>query len=513
MPPARIAIARLHSGTLSLCGSPLAHFPRPLFLSARRNHTATVISDPAPVPLVDELIDIKPPTLSAVRRPLLGQELFATSILSPGSPFLTPPGAHIFNVLVAFLRAQHSLFGFQEVVTPTIYKRSLWVQSGHWQYYQDDMYEVRGRGAMGHTEGKEAGDDEDYGLKPMNCPGHCLLYQFERKSYRQLPIRYAEFSPLHRNEPSGSLTGLTRLRRFHQDDGHIFCMSSQILQEVRSTLDFIAMVYRTFKLPPFKLVLSTRPRERYAGSEAVWAEAEDALKQALSSSGQEWTVNEGEGAFYGPKIDIILKDSDGKELQTATIQLDFQLPQRFDLQYVGRSCVERPVLIHRAIFGSVERFMALLIEHYQGKWPFWLSPRQAVIMTVGQHEQLPAYSALVASSVRGLPGPGPDPEGRLLPRPLHTPTFAVDVDDSSCSLSRKFRTAKLKNYNFLIAVGPAEQAQGTLRMNITGYPDRELAREILTSLLGSETIGDSRAVIMKPEQANAFFRRLTERYG
>ena len=259
------------------------------------------------------------------------QELFISSLYSPGSPMFLPNGAKIFNRLVDFLRKQYVRYGFEEVITPTIYKKSLWAKSGHLENYADDMYTVTGNvqhaaavsesccGSHPETMKPEDEEEGDYGLKPMNCPGHCLIFASKRHSYRDLPIRYADFSPLHRNEISGALSGLTRVRRFHQDDGHIFCRPIQVEEEIKKTLDFVKVVYTVLRFGVgYRLALSTRPKDHYIGTEEEWGQAESALKRALDASGMEWGVNEGDGAFYGPKIDIILKDSDGKEHQTAT---------------------------------------------------------------------------------------------------------------------------------------------------------------------------------------------------
>ncbi|KAI9870749.1 MAG: hypothetical protein M1830_003851, partial [Pleopsidium flavum] len=377
-------------------------------------------SAPRPPPPTLNPTTKNPPTPPADHRTLgTEQELFTNSPYSPGSPLFLPNGAHIFNQLLSFLRAQYKLFGFEEVITPTLYKRSLWKKSGHLENYKNDMFEVRGQTSVGNEEGDQD-HEKEYGLKPMNCPGHCLLFRAQKRSYKDLPIRYADFSSLHRNEVSGALSGLTRVVRFHQDDGHIFCRPIQITDEISKTLQFVAMVYKTFRLGPYKLVLSTMPKQQYIGTIEEWDRAEDQLKSALNNSGQEWTLNQGDGAFYGPKIDIILKDSDGKEHQTATIQLDFQLPQRFNLQYQARAPEHEakgitttdpeqlhsfgsvtPVIIHRAIFGSLERFMALLIEHHKGRWPFWLSPRQAIILTLDSSEGLTKEVQTQAATLSG----------------------------------------------------------------------------------------------------------------
>lgn len=428
------------------------------------------------------------------------QELFTTSIYSPGSPIFLPAGARIFNRLVEYLRKKYVKYGFQEVITPTIYKKSLWAKSGHLENYAEDMFTVTSTSpsrrdppavaAAAEEENADAVAEEDeYGLKPMNCPGHCLIFNTHRHSYRDLPIRYADFSPLHRNEISGALSGLTRVRRFHQDDGHIFCRPSQIEEEIRQTLAFVAEAYKTFRLGPYRLVLSTRPEEHFIGTQADWDQAENALKGALDATGQPWTLNEGDGAFYGPKIDIILKDSDGKEHQTATIQLDFQLPKRFELEYeapapeleqqgltttdpeqlavVGRV---RPVMIHRAILGSVERLMALLIEHYNGKWPFWLNPRQVAIVTVNDTPEVLSMArstkAVLLGTGKTLEEGAQDSESKVTP----IPGLAVDIDDSARTVGVKVREAKTKGYGVIVVVGTRNLGTGKVDVNASGIP-------------------------------------------
>lgn len=428
------------------------------------------------------------------------QELFTTSIYSPGSPIFLPAGTRIFNRLVEFLRRKYVKYGFQEVITPTIYKKALWAKSGHLENYADDMFTVtstspsrRDTPTTAGEEGVTATEEEDeYGLKPMNCPGHCLIFAARRHSYRDLPIRYADFSPLHRNEISGALSGLTRVRRFHQDDGHIFCRPSQIEDEIRHTLDFVRETYETFKLGPYRLVLSTRPAEHYIGTLEEWDQAESALKSALDHAGQEWTLNEGDGAFYGPKIDIILKDSDGKEHQTATVQLDFQLPKRFELEYeapapeleqrgltasdpsqqavVGRV---RPVMIHRAVLGSVERLMALLIEHYNGKWPFWLNPRQVAIITVNDTKPVMALARDTMDVLLGTANSRSEPlvDGEAAPTSISHPSqLAVDLDDSPRSVGLKVREAKANGYGAIVVIGPKNVVNGSVSVNVSGMP-------------------------------------------
>ena len=415
------------------------------------------------------------------------QELFITSKYSPGSPLFLPNGAKMFNKLTNFLRTQYADFGFEEVITPTIYKKSLWEKSGHWQNYAEDMYAVTGRGASGQIEGRQVGEDEEYGLKPMNCPGHCLIFASKKRSYRDLPIRYADFSPLHRNEVHGALSGLTRVRRFHQDDGHIFCRPSQIQEEISRTLEFVQLAYKTFGLGSYRLALSTRPADNFIGTIEEWDNAERALRKALVASGQRWMVNEGDGAFYGPKIDVILKDSDGKEHQTATIQLDFQLPKRFELEYqapapeqesrgivtsdASQLAVEgpvTPVLIHRAVLGSVERIMALLIEHYNGQWPFWLNPRQVLIATVNDSKPVVEFAEncqKIISGMRPLRG-----SKKAIPPYQH---ISVDIDSSPRFLKKKISDAKRKRYAVIAVVGNQEAAANQLIVDFTAFPDFE----------------------------------------
>ncbi|CAA9966870.1 threonyl-tRNA synthetase [Pyrenophora teres f. maculata] len=432
--------------------------------------------------------------------------LFITSPYSPGSPLILPNGAYVFQKLQSFLRAQYPQFGFQEVITPIIYKKSLWEKSGHWENYAEDMFSVQGRGTTAQIPEAEGGEDGEFGLKPMNCPGHCLLFRDEIKSYRDLPVRLADFSALHRNEISGALTGLTRVRRFHQDDAHIFCRPDQILAEIEQTLKFVAMVYRTFGLGPYKLLLSTRPKDSFIGTVEEWDRAEEQLTTALNNIGSEWAINEGDGAFYGPKIDIILKDSNGKEHQTATIQLDFQLPQRFDLQYQASPeeleagsqtsmdagldpTLRRPVIVHRAIYGSIERFMALLIEHYAGKYPFWLSPRPAIILSLNDNAEVLEHVSRVQSVLSGLRAADPPEQvSTSLPKPLPLSTIQlpVDVDTSSRPLAKKIAEARTKKYNHIIVVGLNEVQTGSVNMQVVNQPSPEATFLELQETRGKE---------------------------
>ena len=470
-------------------------------------------------------------------------DLFSNSIYSPGSPLFHPDGAHIFHKLQAFLRAQYQRYGLREVITPTIYKKSLWEKSGHWENYRDDMYKVTGRGATGQKENREIGDDEEYGLKPMNCPGHCLLFKSQKRSYRDLPIGYADFSPLHRNEISGALSGLTRVRRFHQDDGHIFCRPDQVEDEIIKALRFVEVVYKTFELGPYKLVLSTRPLDQYIGTIEDWDRAEAQLVSALHTSAQNFSINPGDGAFYGPKIDIILSDSHGKQHQTATIQLDFQLPQRFKLSYkaptvdlaakvkpptssdtLAESSDVVPVMIHRAVLGSFERFMALLIEHYQGYWPLWLSPRQAIILTIGQDEHTLNYAAQAATA---LSGSEENDSGK--PLAMQSYSFNIDTDFSARGISKKIAEAKAKHYNLVCVIGAREAENKTVRVDVTGQLKSGMTGSNLRnrsettlkylaeasrgdSAPGKENDMDIRAMTFKPDTVKHFMTLLCEAY-
>lgn len=361
------------------------------------------------------------------------QELFFFHDLSPGSCFFLPHGTRIYNSLMTYIRGQYIRRGFTEVVSPNMYNSKLWETSGHWQHYADNMFQIEV-------------EKEIFALKPMNCPGHCLMFGHRVRSYRELPIRLADFGVLHRNELAGALTGLTRVRRFQQDDAHIFCMPSQIESEIDGALDFLQCVYGRFGFS-FQLNLSTRP-EKYLGDIEVWNAAEKSLETALNRFGRPWKLNPGDGAFYGPKIDITILDALHRAHQCATIQLDFQLPQRFGLEFTPSDKKEgetyRPVIIHRAILGSVERMIAILTESFAGKWPFWLSPRQAQIVPV--HPRFNDYAQRLMTT-------------------MHNAGYAVDVDlDSGNTLNKKIRTAQLAQYNFIFVVGEREEQVGAVNV-------------------------------------------------
>ncbi|XP_057669357.1 threonine--tRNA ligase 1, cytoplasmic-like [Diorhabda carinulata] len=358
------------------------------------------------------------------------QELFFFHELSPGSCFFQPRGAHIYNTLINFLRDQYRKRGFEEVISPNIYNVKLWQTSGHYTHYAENMFAFDI-------------EKEKFALKPMNCPGHCLMFDNRVRSWRELPLRLADFGVLHRNELSGALTGLTRVRRFQQDDAHIFCTPEHIIDEIHSCLQFMNYVYTAFGFS-FELSLSTRP-DKFIGESNLWDSAEKALKDSLDLFGQPWKINPGDGAFYGPKIDILIKDALKRSHQCATIQLDFQLPIRFNLSYISDSGEKkRPVMIHRAILGSVERCIAVLTESYAGKWPFWLSPRQVMVIPVG-----PNYDDY-AEEVR---------------KKLFDAGFMAEVDtDPGDTMNKKIRNAQLAQFNFILVVGEKEKAGNTVNV-------------------------------------------------
>ncbi|KAK4136056.1 threonyl-tRNA synthetase [Trichocladium antarcticum] len=381
------------------------------------------------------------------------QKLFFFDAVSPGSCFFLPHGTRIYNAMLDLLRHEYRRRGYDEVITPNMYKSDLWKTSGHWDHYAEGMFTFEV-------------EKEQFGLKPMNCPGHCRIFAHSDVSYKDLPWRMADFGVVHRNEFSGALTGLTRVRRFCQDDAHIFCTPGQVSDEIDGIFDFLNSIYGICGFA-FKVRLSTRP-EKYIGEIGVWDEAESKLKTALdkfsASIGASWEEKPGDGAFYGPKIDVELTDALGREFQCGTIQLDFNLPQRFKLRYVTSPSAQqshhisggdgngddlpagyaRPVMIHRAIFGSFERMFGVLTEHFGGKWPFWLSPRQALVVPV-----MPALNDY-AEEVRRL----------FQARGLY-----VDADVSGNTLQKKIRTGQLEQYNFIFVVG-AEVSNPKYRIGI-----------------------------------------------
>uniref|UniRef100_A0A8C5B934 threonine--tRNA ligase n=1 Tax=Gadus morhua TaxID=8049 RepID=A0A8C5B934_GADMO len=351
------------------------------------------------------------------------QELFFFNDVSPGSCFFLPKGAHIYNTLTDFIKSEYRKRGFHEVVTPTLYSTALWERSGHWEHYSENMFTVVSEGT------------QTYALKPMNCPAHCLMFEQRVRSWRELPLRWADFGALHRNELSGALGGLTRVRRFCQDDAHIFCTPEQLEGEIVACLEFVRSVYRVFGFS-FHCLLSTRPTP-CLGEPQLWDTAEQQLQSSLQQFGERWEQNPGDGAFYGPKIDILIKDAIGRQHQCATIQLDFQLPIRFDLQYVGSDGQShRPVMVHRAVLGSLERMIAILAENFGGKWPLWLSPAQVMVIPVGG---------------------GCESYAQQVVQRFHEAGFMAELNEEhGATLNKKVRSAQLAQYNYIFVVGEKE---------------------------------------------------------
>jgi len=344
--------------------------------------------------------------------------LFHFSDVSPGSPFWHPKGMVIWNVLEDQRRRENEERGYVEVRTPQMYDKSLWETSGHWEKFREHMFTFES-------------DDHVFSLKPMNCPGHCVLFSATAWSYRTLPVRFAEAGVLHRDELAGALHGLLRVRMFSQDDAHIFCAPEQIEDEVLGCLDFGYAIYDRLGLE-IRVELSTRP-ENKLGSDEEWDVAEEALIQALARQGLEYDVNEGDGAFYGPKIDMHMLDSLGRSWQIGTVQLDFQMPQRFGLAYQGADNAEHtPVMIHRALIGSFERFIGILLEHFAGALPFWLAPVQVRIVPVGESHRTAAE----------------DLADRL--------PYRVDVDESDETVGKKIRNAEVEKIPFVVVYGDKE---------------------------------------------------------
>ncbi len=382
----------------------------------------------------------------------LGRELdlFQFSELSPGAPLWKPAGMAVWNALTELWREENRARGYEEVKTPILFDVELFKQSGHWEKYRENMY---------FTEV----DSRPMGLKPMNCPAHIQIYRDARRSYRDLPIRYSEAGLVHRHEPSGVLHGLLRVRHITQDDAHIFCTEEQVQEEVVRCLRFGFHIYELFGFVP-RLELSTRPAQRI-GSEQMWDRAEAALQGALEAEGLVYEVNTGDGAFYGPKIDLHMADSIGRSWQLGTVQLDYSMPERFELAYTGADNAEhRPVMIHRALLGSFERFIGILIEHYAGELPLWLAPVQAIVLPVS--DRFNEYGASVRERL-GEHG------------------LRVELDNRSESIGRKVREAELRRIPHMLVVGEREQRDGTVsvrehRAGDTGSaPAEELAQRLV----------------------------------
>jgi threonyl-tRNA synthetase len=354
-------------------------------------------------------------------------DLFSFHDEAPGMPFFHANGMVIWNALLAYWREEHRAAGYVETKTPITLNRSLWERSGHWENYRENMY-------------TSVIDDTDVAIKPMNCPGGMLVYTSRHHSYRDLPIRQAEVGLVHRHELSGVLNGLFRVRAFHQDDAHIFMTPEQIQGEILSLLSLEDRMYSTFGLG-YHLELSTRP-DKSIGTDEQWKMATDGLRSALDAYGQEYKINEGDGAFYGPKIDLHIKDALGRTWQCGTIQLDMSLPERFDLYYVDKDNEKhRPIMLHRTVFGSIERFLGILIEHFAGKFPLWMAPVQVVLLPI--NDDLVAYT---------------DEIGRRLQRA----GLRCEVDSRAESLNKKIREAQLQYIPLILTIGNKEKTSGTL---------------------------------------------------
>jgi len=368
----------------------------------------------------------------------LGKELdlFSLHEEGPGFPFFHPKGMILRNTLEDFWRKEHYKRGYQEIKTPIILNRDLWIRSGHWDHYRENMYFTKI-------------DGEDYAIKPMNCPGSMILYKRKIHSYRDLPLRVAELGLVHRHELSGVLHGLMRVRCFTQDDAHIFMLPEQIKDEILGVIDLVDYFYGIFGFK-YHVELSTRP-ENSMGSDEDWERATNALKEALEAKGLEYKINEGDGAFYGPKIDFHLEDSIGRTWQCGTIQLDFQMPERFDLTYVGPDGEKhRPVMIHRVVFGSIERFIGILIEHFAGAFPTWLAPIQVRVLTVTDRAN--AYAEQVAAR-------------------LSDADIRVETDLRNEKIGYKVREAQLEKIPYMLVLGDKEQENGTVAVRARGKGD------------------------------------------
>ena len=356
-------------------------------------------------------------------------ELFFTDSISPGSPFYLPKGMILYNGLVDFIRSLYPKYGFQEVMTPQVFRSELFKTSGHYQLFKEDMFLLEGD------------EDEELGIKPMNCPGHCHLFSIRRRSYRELPIRFAEFSRLHRNERSGTLTGLSRVRSMAQDDAHIFCEPEQVEAELDSFFELTGEVYRALGLEGAEVAVSTRPAE-WSGEPSDWERGERQLVEAVQRAGFEYSIKPGDGAFYGPKIELNFRDVMGRAWTLATLQVDVSMPARFGLRYVGRDDTpHQPAMLHRAILGSLERFIALYTEKTGGDFPFWLAPVQVALLPIaGRHQ---AYAERVQAALEGA-------------------GIRVFLDARNEKLGYKIREAEIQKAPLMLVVGDQEETDGTV---------------------------------------------------
>ncbi len=377
----------------------------------------------------------------------LGEQLklFFFDEVSPGSAFFLPHGAILYNNLIQYIREQYKERNYSEVISPVIYDKSLWERSGHWDKYKDNMFAIECK--KSDNENADCCNHHyQFALKAMNCPGHCIMFKHVNPSYRDLPIRYADFGVLHRNELHGALRGLVRVRKFCQDDAHIYCMKSQIHDEIQGVIDFINKVYVDFNMN-IEACLSLRP-EKYIGDLNVWNEAENILRDIIVQF-PNYQINEGDGAFYGPKIDIHVIDFIGRKHQLASIQLDFNLPERFDLYYKNSDGeYVRPVMIHRAVLGSVDRFIGILLESSQGKLPFFINPRQVAIVPVKHDSEIIVnYCCKLFEDLKA--------------KGIH-----VDFLDDKDMMAKKIANCEVLHYSHIIIIGKKEVEQG--KVNIRG---------------------------------------------
>ena len=363
----------------------------------------------------------------------LGKDLDLFSIhdeVGPGLVFYHPKGALLRMIIEDYVKKEHLRRGYQLVMGPHILKSDIWITSGHYEYYKENMYIFKV-------------DKDEYAIKPMNCPAHMLIYKSKMRSYRDLPIRYFELGNVHRREKSGVLHGLLRVRGFTQDDAHIFCLPSQVEEEIKLVIDFVMDTMKVFGFSDYKIDLSTRP-EKFIGDPKIWDKATDVLKGALSSKGMEYEINEGEGAFYGPKIDIMVKDALARSWQCATVQCDFALPERFGLTYTSKDGKkERPVMLHRVVLGSIERFIGTLIEHYAGAFPLWLSPVQAVVIPITDRSH--DYAEEIFNT-------------------LQKENMRVELDKRNEKLQYKIREKELQKIPYMLIVGDKEKEAGTVSL-------------------------------------------------
>lgn len=357
-------------------------------------------------------------------------ELFSLKEEAPGMPFIHPKGMYVWTQLIGFIRELLDKNGYEEIKTPTMMTKELWEKSGHWANYKQNMFTSQI-------------EEREFAIKPMNCPGCILYYKGHNHSYRELPLRIAEIGNVHRYEPSGSLSGLFRVRGFHQDDAHIFMKPSDIQQEILAALNLANILYTTFGLE-YHLELSTRPEKGTIGSDEEWETATKGLKGALDATGRPYRINEGDGAFYGPKIDFHIRDAINRTWQCGTIQLDMALPEKFDLEYTAQDgSRQRPVMIHRALFGSLERFFGILIEHFTGRFPLWISPSQVRVITVADRHE--PYANEIYKQVKAA-------------------GFQCEIDASSESVSKKIRNAQLSQVNYMLTVGDKEIEDKTITL-------------------------------------------------